>query len=311
MFTSRRVPHASGFIEYREEIFTGIRTRICPERLKRGIGTTLLPEYSSDNCPFCSDLIETVTPVFPDGMRIHNGESTTFPNLYPFASYHVVTVITQAHSVNRFTSRQIADTLMGQVSALENQKGYISINWNYLPSAGASLSHPHMQGLSDHRPDRLPGLYIDLGYQYCQTHGREYADYVKEYEVESGRFFPGTHLFWYAHPVPIGEREIRCLLPLTTIREFDGVIEDFAADLIKILDFYRDLGTHAFNMAIFFGRDNDKDHFSAFCSLISRINPNPLSSSDTAFMERLHLEPVILTLPEDLALIWREYLKNE
>jgi len=59
-------------------------------------------------------------------------------------------------------------------------------------------------------------------------------------------------------------------------------------------------------MAIYFDREKS-GAFRSFCSLISRINPNPLSTSDSAFMERLHNEPVILTLPEDLG----RYYHNE
>ncbi|WP_319579612.1 galactose-1-phosphate uridylyltransferase [uncultured Methanospirillum sp.] len=310
MFTSFKTEHAGGFIEYRTEELTGLRTRICPERLKRGIGGAYVPAYSNEGCPFCPDHIEEVTPVFPDGKRICVGESITFPNLYPFAAYHVVTSITHEHTVSRFTPRQIADALRGQVVALEKQTGYVSINWNYLPSAGASLPHPHLQGLCDKAPDTLPARYLSAGAGYPGLHGKKYFEHVREYEEQNKRDLPGTRMFWYANPVPVGEREIRCLLPLTTIQEFRRVLEVFADDLVTILGFYQDLGTSAFNMAIFFGTDEDRDHFSAFCSLISRINPNPLSTSDTAFMERLHLEPVILTLPEDLADTWRESLKN-
>ncbi|PWR71031.1 galactose-1-phosphate uridylyltransferase [Methanospirillum lacunae] len=310
MFTSFRTEHTEGFIEYRVEDLTGLRTRICPERLKRGIGGVYIPTYKDEDCPFCPGLIEEVTPVFPDGKRIHIGESITFPNLYPFAAYHVVTSITHEHSVPTFTHKQIADALSGQVTALKKQSEYVSINWNYLPSAGASLPHPHLQGLCDHQPDTLPSRYLLAGEQYHKTHGRGYFEDVRKDAERSGRDLPGTILFWYAHPVPIGEREIRCLLPLTTVAEFSDVLEDFAADLISLLGFYRDLGTSAFNMAIFFGQNKDRNTFSAFCSLISRINPNPLSTSDTAFMERLHLEPVILTLPEELASTWREYAQN-
>jgi len=310
MFTSFRIEHTEGFIEYRVEESTGLRTRICPERLKRGIGGVYTPAYTDEGCRFCPDLIEKVTPVFPDGKRICVGESITFPNLYPSAAYHVVTSITHEHSVPRFTPRQIADALRGQVNALEDQSGYVSINWNYLPSAGASLPHPHLQGLCDHLPDTLPSRYLLAGLQYHESHGKRYFEYVREDAEHSGRDLPGTNLFWYAHPVPVGEREIRCLLPLTTVTEFSDVLEDFSTDLVTMLGFYRDLGTSAFNMSIFFGQSKDRETYSAFCSLISRINPNPLSTSDTAFMERLHLEPVILTLPEDLATIWREYTNN-
>ncbi|MFH0967384.1 MAG: galactose-1-phosphate uridylyltransferase, partial [Methanobacteriota archaeon] len=80
MFSSIRIDHSGGFIEYRTENHTGFRTRICPERLKRGIGFSMVPDYSSEGCPFCPDLINTVTPVFSDGSRIYSGESVTFPN---------------------------------------------------------------------------------------------------------------------------------------------------------------------------------------------------------------------------------------
>jgi UDPglucose--hexose-1-phosphate uridylyltransferase len=70
--------------------------------------------------------------------------------------------------------------------------------------------------------------------------------------------------------------------------------------LLRIFTFYRELGTYAFNMSVFFDKKKNRNGFSSFCSIISRINPNVTSTSDTAFMERLHLEPVILTLPEDL-----------
>ena len=80
-----------------------------------------------------------------------------------------------------------------------------------------------------------------------------------------------------------------------------------AEGILKILALYKKLGTHAFNMAIVFDKKNEDHGFTAFCSIISRINPNPLSTSDSAFMERLHLEPVILTLPEELG----RYYQNE
>ena len=311
MYTSYRTELSDGYIEYRKEDLTGIRVRICPGRLKRHIGTPVVPVYPAEGCPFCQELIEQATPAFPDGSRIRIGESVTFPNLYPFAAYHVVTTITAAHTVAAFTPSQIADALKGQTTALWEQEGYISINWNYLPSAGASLPHPHLQGLCDHLPDYLPGRYLEQSRQYLLDHGRRYADLLIAYEQKFGRILSGTRLFWYAHPVPVGEREIRCIFPFTTLHDFSRVILDFSLDLVRIIAFYRELGTTALNMAVFFGTDRDRDHFTAFCSVISRINPNPLSTSDTAFMERLHLEPVIMTPPEELAKMWAEFNKDE
>jgi hypothetical protein len=104
---------------------------------------------------------------------------------------------------------------------------------------------------------------------------------------------------WSAHGVPVGEREVRGILPVSCIDELENYVDLLARGILEILSIYRKLGTHAFNMAIFFDKDGRKNGFCAFCSIISRINPNRFSISDSAFMERLHMEPVILTLPED------------
>jgi UDPglucose--hexose-1-phosphate uridylyltransferase len=79
-----------------------------------------------------------------------------------------------------------------------------------------------------------------------------------------------------------------------------------AHGILEILSLFRKLNTYAFNMSIFFDKKGEDHGFCAFCSLISRINPNQLSTSDSAFMERLHLEPVIMTLPEDLGKFYKK-----
>ena len=58
-------------------------------------------------------------------------------------------------------------------------------------------------------------------------------------------------------------------------------------------------------MAVYFEKKSDEETFSAFCSIIARINPNPASMTDSAFMERLHCEPVVMTLPEEFGRYFR------
>jgi len=65
-------------------------------------------------------------------------------------------VITPDHSTDRFDRRSLADAIAGTAEALARSSGYASINWNYLPSAGASIVHPHLQGMADSRPTGLP-----------------------------------------------------------------------------------------------------------------------------------------------------------
>jgi len=306
MFTIREVRTERGTFQYRRESLTGIRCRISPVRVERKIDTVSAIPLSREGCPFCPDSIGVATPTFEDGSRLRYGESVTFPNLYPYAERHVVTVITPDHAVGRFGARCLADALSGAAEALSRSPGYASINWNYLPSAGASIVHPHLQGIADVEPTFLAGLYTAAARRYLADHGRLYWDDLVERERCSGRFLFEDEIFWSANPVPLGEREVRGVLPVSTLADIGPYIEPLAGGILRIIKFYRSLGTHAFNVSILFDAPGAGRGHRAFCSLIARLNPNSLSMCDSAFMERLHLEPVILTLPEDLGALFRE-----
>ena len=306
MFSVREVVTSRGTLQYRQEHLTGLRCRISPDRLKRQIDQAVYLPSNAEGCPFCRNAVMTVTPTFPDGNRIIRGESVTFPNLFPFGEVHVVTVMTREHAAVTFSRQQVVDALLSQIEALRQSDGYASINWNFLPSAGASLVHPHMQGLSDSRPSRIVDVYIAAGEQYRKKEGRNYWEAVREQERSSDRYLFGDEILWSAHAVPGGEREVRGLLPISTLDEMENYSDLVARGILEIIALYWELGTHAFNMSLFFDKSGSDHGFRAFCSMISRINPNPSSTSDSAFMERLHLEPVIMTLPEDLGKFYKK-----
>jgi galactose-1-phosphate uridylyltransferase len=226
--------------------------------------------------------------------------------MFPFSENHVVTVLTREHSVIHFSRQQVMDALLAQIEALRREDGYASINWNFLPSSGASIIHPHMQGLSDSHPSRIAEIYIGASEQYRKKQGRIYWEDLRECERHSDRYLFGDEILWTAHAVPLGEREVRGILPISTLAEMENYTDLLARGILEIISFYRQMGTYAFNMSVFFDRSGNDHGFRAFCSMISRINPNPSSTSDSAFMERLHLEPVIMTLPEDLGKFYKK-----
>jgi galactose-1-phosphate uridylyltransferase len=311
MFTSTEISIGTGILQYREERYTGLRCKISPERIKRHIDQSIIPQGDSSGCPFCPENVFTVTPTFSDKRRVVRGESVTFPNLFPFAEWHTVTVMTRQHMVLEFSLQQISDALSAQVETLQRFEGYPSINWNFLPSAGASLIHPHMQALADRRPSAITERYLNASMRYRKDYNESYWDGVQRQEKDSERYLFGDEIFWYAHPVPLGEKEIRGILPISSIGELENYVDRLAKDMLTVISLYRKLGTYAFNMSFFFDKTGEDHGFSAFCTFISRINPNPQSTSDSAFMERLHLEPVILTLPEDLGKYFRNAEKKE
>ncbi len=307
MFSINELSSPAGCIQFRTETLTGIRCRISTERVKRAIDQPPVMNNSSGDCPFCPGKITTETPAFPDGSRIIVGESVTFPNLFPFSEHHNVTVITRDHFAGTITEKQIADALKGQYISLKGfPRYYPSINWNNLPSAGASIVHPHMQAIADKRPTYLTGRYIEESRRYFVKRGEVYYDNLINMETDSERFLFGDEIPWIANAVPVGEREVRGYLPVHSIDEFEPYICLVAKGLHKVITLYNSIGNYAFNAAIYFDRCGTDRGFRSFCSVIARINPNPLSMSDTAFMERLHMEPVILTLPEDLGSYYRE-----
>jgi UDPglucose--hexose-1-phosphate uridylyltransferase len=305
MFTVQEIQTARGTIQFRRESLTGIRCRISPVRLERRLDTSMPIRYSADGCPFCPENIDAATPTFDGGSRIVHGESVTFPNLYPYSACHTVTVITKDHTVDRFRKEQLADAFLGMIESLRASDGYPSINWNYLPSAGASLVHPHLQGIADPVPSHLAERYLDGSAGYLREHKRVYWDDLREQERASDRFLFEDEIFWSASPVPLGEREVRGLLPISTLDELEQHVDPLVSGLLTVIAFYRSLGTYAFNIALFFDKTGSDRGFRVFCSVISRINPNRLCICDSAFMERLHQEPVILTLPEDLGRLFR------
>ncbi|MBN2735314.1 MAG: galactose-1-phosphate uridylyltransferase [Methanomicrobiaceae archaeon] len=306
MFSEEKIILKDIIIHRRCESLTGFKCRISPTRLKRGIDPFSVLNPASGVCNFCPERVYADTPVFENKSRITIGESVTFPNLYPFAKVHVVTVITKEHSPEYYTKKQISDALKGQYEALKDKEGYPSINWNNQPSAGASMIHPHIQGICDDFPTYATGVYIRKSSQYLTDRDENYWDKLRENEKNSERYLFGDEIFWSANPVPFGEKEIRGYLPISSLSEFSSYIDDFSSGLVKVIGYYKELGHYAFNMALRFDKNNSDGSFKAFASVIARINPNPLSTSDSAFMERLHLEPVVLTIPEDIGENYRK-----
>jgi galactose-1-phosphate uridylyltransferase len=304
-FSEQAVAVPGGTVRYRRDSLFGFSCRISPERNKRTPVQSFVPESVSYTCPFCPENIMAQTPSFAGGKKILIGESVTFPNLYPFSGSHIVTVISRLHNPAELSVRHIKDALAGQYEALMRCDGYPSINWNNMPSSGASMVHPHMQGISDQTPAYTDRIFIGKSREFMARNGCCYWDRLKEAEAGSERYISGDEILWCASPVPIGEKEIRGYLPFSSLRDFGSYIPEISAGLKKIIDYYRSCGHFAFNVTIRFDRQDNDRSFRSFVSAIARINPNELSVSDSAFMERLHFEPVCMTLPEKIPLMFK------
>jgi len=81
-----------------------------------------------------------------------------------------------------------------------------------------------------------------------------------------------------------------------------GDIKSFAKDLSRIFSAYWKIGARSANMAIFSAPlDERNKFFTLHARIVSRPALMQFNSSDRGFLEVLHKEAVISTIPEDLA----------
>ncbi len=329
--------HLEGFegdtqpIEYRKDPLTGLRCRINVKRTQRvrqgrpgDVDLSELVEMARKDCYFCPENIEKATPKFPEEIapegRIRRGESWIFPNFFPFAQYHAVGTITEKHflEIREFTRAQIADTLHAsmdffrRVYRTDSQARYPAFNWNYLPASGASIIHPHVQLIADKRPTYLTGLFLERSAGYFKKHGRNYWGWLVEEEEKMGeRFIKRTgNISWLASFVPLGNTEVQAVFDgISNLFELDDKdISELAAGLKKVLSAYYAMGKNSFNMTTYSAPvDERREDYSLNLRIISRPNPTGYYTADTGYMEALHHERVVESMPETVAATVREY----
>jgi len=306
-------------LEYRRDPLTGFWCRINVERTKRtkhSIEKTEIDKFietSAKICFFCPQNLEKSTPKFSFGPeRIQIGEAKAFPNLFPFGEYHAVVTLCEKHFMfpNQFQPKLIADGLRAslrffqQVSKIDPEAEFCTVNWNYMPPAAASVVHPHLQILADRKPTFYLSLLIQKSKEYAEENGSNYwLDLIQEEKKRGERFvLDNEFLSCISSFAPQANNELlivfKRISSLLEMEEQD--IENFALLASQILKAYGESGIDSFNMAAFSGPVG-ADYYRLNVKFISRPNLRYVYISDAGFMERLHYEPVVETLPEEVA----------
>ncbi len=308
----------SQILEFRKDPLTGLWSRINVERTKRikhSIEKVEIDQFiqqSRERCFFCPEKIENSTPrfVFEEG-RITYGEATAFPNLFPFGQYHAVVVLGKEHFVfpTEFPHKLIHDGFMVSIQffkrVLERDPRaiYTHVNWNFMPPAAASLVHPHFQVMADEKPTYYVGLLIDASKHYFERNKSNYWSDLVEIERKGKRFiWESKHLACLTSFAPQGNNEILVISKKRSslLEVGEDELKQFAALVCSIVRAYGKIGIDSFNMAVFSGPPA-VDYYRLSAKFVSRPNLKHIYVSDAGFMERLHLEPVVETLPENVA----------
>jgi UDPglucose--hexose-1-phosphate uridylyltransferase len=304
-------------LEIRRDDLTGHRSRILPYRRKYPeivISPEML-EASKKVCPFCAEQILSSTPkllpeIAPEG-RIRRGRACLFPNAFPYARYNWVIVLCEEHFLypDQFSAEILSDGFLaareGIKRIIKSQPDfqYSSINWNYLPSSGAGLFHPHIQilvedvptashkevleGILRHRDEGIPSFWesflleeIKRGERYIGRQGD-----VHFLTAFSPRGIFGEILILFSNRSTIDE-----------VRTEDWA--DFSRGLTMVFQY---LKNHilSFNLSLFSG-NRDGSRSWVYGRLCPRMIIPPWLTSDINYFEKLHDEVMCVISPEEL-----------
>ena len=278
---------------------------------------TQLIEFTAKNCPFCPERISTSTPKFPSDLlpegRLRVGDAVVVPNLFAFAQHHAVVVLTKNHflPLDEFHPELILNGLKASLKYLEAvrvnnpQVRYASINWNNLPTAAASMLHPHLQIIADETPTLYISESIAFSEKYYEKNGVNYWLDLVEAERELGeRYIAGFgRSNWLSSFCGMGNNEIMGVLKASNLFELsESQLSDYSDGLSMMLKGYHKWGVQAFNFSLYSGPlDVNTLGFSVHSRMISRPDVKSNYTADTGFMERLHDEIVVETMPEEVA----------
>ncbi len=309
--------------ERRKNPLTGEWCRISieratrPKEMKDHLESKLIKE-SGKKCFFCKAKIHNSVARFPSWLvtdgKIKINEFFLFPNLYPFAKYHAVGVLTEKHFVglDKIKPEKWEDCFEGcmrffkLVHEEHPSARFPSINFNFFPTAGASLLHPHTQVLNTIHPTVMMDLYYRKSWDYFDKNKSNYWQDLIEQEDGGERFIGKTgSMYWFANFAPIHTGEIIGILKGNVSSFFEmneEDVKDVCEGIYRIFNCIYGPGK-GYNMVIYSAPLNEHlgHFFSLNLSIITRPKMSEYYTTDRAYCEILHKEPIITTIPEDLA----------
>lgn len=299
-------------VEVRVDPLTGRQTRIVPEALPRAEDPDFSQFVESDGfCFFCPENVSDVTPTYGEAYepdRGHGDEAISFPNISPYGTHSNVVVLTEDHylPIDGLSSSLYSDGLAVALdyvtSIMSNDPAvrYASINQNFLPPAGSSIVHPHLQTMVDERGSTGQRRMAEADRRYLRDHDRSYWRELIATERDLGERYLGSigEVDWVAAFAPIHFYHVVGVLEQPDVpAPADGVVEDVAEGIERILDYYSAEGLNSFNFSWFLAPDDRPSTIH----LVGRSVFDQFYVGDTPFFATIHGEPVVDVTPETTA----------
>ncbi|OQX64996.1 MAG: hypothetical protein B5M55_04960 [Desulfococcus sp. 4484_242] len=275
----------------------------------------LIQKSRAMNCPFCSESLETATPLYPKELvpegRIHVGKAVLFPNLLPLDRYTGVCTFGPDHFIGPgdFTPDIMQDaftaarSFIQTVAAFDPETHFFNLNWNYMPPSGSSMIHPHLQVNCGHIPTYQPRMQQTCSYHYFLQNNRTFwDDYMDAEKAAAERFLADIGpTFWTLAFAPRGAfPDVWCIFPecRSLIEWKDEERDAFLKGLAASLRYFDQEGFYSFNLSIFSGRENP--HYRVNARITPRMLLREIGNSDQTYYQVLHREPTCVRPPESL-----------
>jgi UDPglucose--hexose-1-phosphate uridylyltransferase len=275
-------------------------------------------------CFLCEGRWKETTPRYPaellsDG-RLIRGEVVLFPNLFPLSAYHAVVMVGNQHyrDLNDFPPALLYDAVSASLDfitkchAANPEIAYFTINANYLPPAGASVVHPHLQVLGSPLPGTHHGLLLELSRDHFEKNGSCYwLDLIEAESTEGLRTIgslAGSR--WMTAFSPVGVNEVNAIWAEREnfLQWTEEDIRCMAEGMSRILRAYHELGCSTFNFSCFSGPlGRSAPEFRCMMRLINRQNLMPHHRTDDYYFQKLLRNEIIVRRPEALATLFRSY----
>jgi len=266
-------------------------------------------------CPFCPAALEKSTPEFPKDLipegRIQVGDATLIPNLAPFEKHAGVAIFSQEHFLpmenltpetmrNAFSASLVYFKRVAESDPLAR---FFSINWNYMPPAGSSLVHAHLQPNAGEVPTNALREQIEGCRSYRHKNQNSFwEDFIKAEKQNDERYLGSIgSTSWVVSFVPFSFLpDVQCVFPgLVTLLELNkDDLECFLDGLSKTLKYFFDENIYSFNISIFSTKDEESHRVNA--RICPRLTPRPIGNSDIAYPQMMHKESFTVRPPESV-----------
>ncbi len=306
--------------EIRLDPLTGRSARICHfmELKWEKPDFEAMIKGTEKTCPFCSGRVLEITPRFPEEIipegRLTKNDMVLFPNIAPYDSLGAVAVMGDRHFIpmTEITPGKIKNGFLlsmeffKRVDELKHPEAvYHIINWNFMPPAGSSLIHPHLQVFSTSSAPNLMRYEMDSAKKYLEENGTNYWDDLIRIETEDKLRFLGRigRSSWLTNYAPMGVAgDVLAVVNgvCSTLELSDKDLSDIADGLTRVMTGYDKMGIYSFNMNFFTGaKDDEHARFHLLFSPRTFFN-QALGATDVGALRNLFNETICMAFPEDI-----------